>query len=524
MINNKRKLLENYHGEATARKTNEAREDAIASTMKRWCDSLRREVLCPVSKEMAELSRPLRNGLLSPPMEKVRTLASELKVSHMADVATVINSFYVLGWCLRAMDAVKQRPHVGEIRDLLTTIESGRFKMTESRCVRMLKSLSSRALIWQAKAKKCLAPVPGEKRKYDVAMLKVILKAVKQIPIILPEEVRVWNTIEDGGHRHCICGGPSDGSFMMGCDSCDRWFHGYVPKLKEVAHLNPPCGRLLLTSASAASKCVKISKETGEAMTEWICPLCTKNGAPNGDVTSNDAATQNLDAEADSSNELNLYRSHNDVSPLAPDTRSLWPPFGLQDSQACTEAFGKENSVNEFDSASWKRKAEQSTSAAALLAKQAQARKSVPVHRTPQNAQQTVAPACKPAAKTILSVAKVAPIHKQAPNSTSMAGPVTQTYTGPARVGPACTKDGTSMPVATARPSQQPHQSKSAATVPPRPVTASAPQQLSSNPMVAQNSARAPPPSSNMAQLQSIANLDTIGRLNWVASKFEDSI
>merc|ERR1712232_473576 len=104
--------------------------------------------------------------------------------------------------------------------------------------------------------------------------------------------------------------------------------------------------------------------------------------APNGDATSNDAATQNLDAEADSSNEFHLYRSHNDVSPLAPDPRSLWPPFGLQGSQACIEAFGKENSVNEFDSAAWKRKAEQ----AALLARQAQARKSAPVHRTPQQA------------------------------------------------------------------------------------------------------------------------------------------
>jgi len=250
-------------------------------------------------------------------------------------------------------------------------------------------------------------------------------------------------------------------------------------------------------------------------MTEWICPICTKNcGAPNGDATSNDAATQNLETEADSSNDVHLYRSHNDVSPLAPDTRSLWPPLGLQGSQACIEAFGKENSlmVNEFDTASWKRKAEQATSAA-LLARQAQARKSVPVHRTPQQSQQTVAPAGKPSTKNTI-VSKAASIHMQAPNSASTARPMTQMYAGPARVGgPACPQDAPSRPGATARPPQQPSQSKSAVTAPPRPVTAPAPHQLSSNSIVAQNAARVPPPSSNMAQLQSIANLDTIGRL-----------
>ena len=251
-------------------------------------------------------------------------------------------------------------------------------------------------------------------------------------------------------------------------------------------------------------------------MTEWICPICTKNcGAPNGDATSNDAATQNLETEADSSNDVHLYRSHNDVSPLAPDTRSLWPPLGLQGSQACIEAFGKENGlmVNEFDTASWKRKAEQATSAA-LLARQAQARKSVPVHRTPQQSQQTVAPAGKPSTKNTI-VSKAASIHMQAPNSASTARPMTQMYAGPARVGggPACPQDAPSRPGATARPPQQPSQSKSAVTAPPRPVTAPAPHQLSSNSIVAQNAARVPPPSSNMAQLQSIANLDTIGRL-----------
>ena len=43
--------------------------------------------------------------------------------------------------------------------------------------------------------------------------------------------------------------GPSDGSFMLGCDNCDRWYHG---------------------------SCMKIDKETGDALSKWICPPCTR--------------------------------------------------------------------------------------------------------------------------------------------------------------------------------------------------------------------------------------------------------
>ena len=33
-------------------------------------------------------------------------------------------------------------------------------------------------------------------------------------------------SLTGSGERYCFCGGPSDGSFMLGCDDCDRWFHG----------------------------------------------------------------------------------------------------------------------------------------------------------------------------------------------------------------------------------------------------------------------------------------------------------
>ena len=48
---------------------------------------------------------------------------------------------------------------------------------------------------------------------------------------------------------YCICRGPDDHRWMIGCDVCEDWFHG---------------------------ECVKLDKETGEKLVErFVCPNCT---------------------------------------------------------------------------------------------------------------------------------------------------------------------------------------------------------------------------------------------------------
>lgn len=103
-----------------------------------------------------------------------------------------------------------RKPKVEEIRSLLSHSDSGQFKLPEAKCVRMLRSIASRALIWQAKAKRALMPIAGEVKPYDLAVLRELLVAAKEIPFAMPEETQVWNTIEDQGTRHCVCGGKND--------------------------------------------------------------------------------------------------------------------------------------------------------------------------------------------------------------------------------------------------------------------------------------------------------------------------
>ncbi|EED95134.1 predicted protein [Thalassiosira pseudonana CCMP1335] len=150
----------------------------------------------------------------------------------------------------------------------------------------MLKSMSSRALIWQAKAKKALLAKAGSTQPFDMVLLKELLFAAKQIPVTMPEEARILSTLEDRGLRHCVCGGPSDGSLMLGCDNCDRWYHG---------------------------SCMKVDKATSEALTKWVCPPCTNKGSVKQPI---------------------------DISTHAPDPKSLWPPFGLRSSEGAVEALG----------------------------------------------------------------------------------------------------------------------------------------------------------------------------------------
>ncbi|KAF4587121.1 Set1 complex component spp1 [Ophiocordyceps camponoti-floridani] len=55
---------------------------------------------------------------------------------------------------------------------------------------------------------------------------------------------------ESDNGPYCICRGPDDHRWMIGCENCEDWFHG---------------------------ECINITKETGESLIEkFICPNCTK--------------------------------------------------------------------------------------------------------------------------------------------------------------------------------------------------------------------------------------------------------
>jgi len=158
--------------------------------------------------------------------------------------------------------------------------------------------------------KKVLTPIPGESKPYDLDVLRELANAADDIPLDLPLEGRIATVLEDEGMRHCVCGGPSDGRFMLSCDDCGEWFHGH---------------------------CVKVMKDSLDDHEEWRCPSCSKSPiAP--ETLDLDSFHEKYDADVD--NESNSC-DHGDFSPKAPDTSSMWPPFGLLASDKAIEVLGE---------------------------------------------------------------------------------------------------------------------------------------------------------------------------------------
>lgn len=108
---------------------------------------------------------------------------------------------------------------------------------------------------------------------------------------------------------------------MLGCDNCDRWFHG---------------------------SCMNIDKATGDALSKWICPPCSKL-SPTEAVKVQQTYGIPIDEKQLSAHEINnqqlnqplLAHPHHGISPHAPNPMTLWPPFGLRSSKEAVEAFGK---------------------------------------------------------------------------------------------------------------------------------------------------------------------------------------
>ena len=245
--------MEGYKVELVERKNLEAKEDAFAPNLKTWCTMVKQEVFAPLTKEQAELSRPRSSdGSMSAPMDKAMTFAETLGIASLPDCDAVLNSFKIFSWCLHALGILMRKPRIDEIRSLLKHSDSGYFKLPEAKCVRMLRSMSSKSQIWQSKVKKALMPVPGEKRPYDTTVLKELLMSSKQIPLITPEETRLWSTIEDGGTRHCMCGGETGSAVHLDHSMLlhDFFTHCYL-SLTKVRAMGASCLDVIIATGGS---------------------------------------------------------------------------------------------------------------------------------------------------------------------------------------------------------------------------------------------------------------------------------
>jgi hypothetical protein len=261
-------------------------------------------VLVPSKIEIAENSRPLADGSLSSSMLELFQDAELLGIAQYADVHVVANAFQCISWSSLAMSTLAKRPTLAEIQHVLNCCSS--LTLPDEKALRILKSMVQRTSQWQIKARKALAPKPGETRPYSMELLRSLEFGCSAVPFEVPEGSCLANAIEDKGRRYCLCGGANDGSFMLGCDKCENWFHG---------------------------RCVGIDKDTGNNLESWHCPMCNGEEAPtsNFEKTAFDFA----DIEDD---EGSLERED---SPNAPTMEKLWPPFGLLGSASSQEALGE---------------------------------------------------------------------------------------------------------------------------------------------------------------------------------------
>ena len=83
-----------------------------------------------------------------------------------------------------------------------------------------------------------------DKGEASVEELEVLLKEAQAMPIDLAKHTEI---LQSATQQYCICRAPYEG-FMIGCDTCDEWYHG-------------PCVGI---TESQAARCER-----------WICPRCS---------------------------------------------------------------------------------------------------------------------------------------------------------------------------------------------------------------------------------------------------------
>jgi hypothetical protein len=291
---------------ATERRNQEELENAQSAQLRRWC-LLVRDMIAPSTQNQVNDTRPGKSGDMSESMRAVMEEAEKLCVTIYKDVRAVENSFKCICWSIRTMEVLRRQPTAVAVEAVVA--QGQLLKLPEDKTLRSLRTLLQKVDAWNLRFRRALAPVPGESKPFDMGELHELAKSADSIPLLLPYEHRLENVIEDEGCRYCLCGGPSDGRFMVGCDKCDKWFHGV---------------------------CVGVAKADGDGLGEWFCPLCS--GSPATPLSLVEKFHDTFDFESEE-------HEDEDVASKAPDPDTLWPPFGLNDSQEAVKALGPTDSV-----------------------------------------------------------------------------------------------------------------------------------------------------------------------------------
>ena len=282
-------------------------EFKMAAQLRFWVIRVRALVMFPSTQQLATRSKPNIDGTISDPMKSVLKDAELLGIQNTCDVKAVENAFYRIAWCLVAMSIFKREPTASQI-DLVIDLAS-KIDLLDEKSIRTIKLLAQRVSSWRSRVEKALTPIPGETKPFNLEYLQLFVTSGSDIPANIPIEQRLMNVIEDKGARYCLCGGPSDGRFMLSCDKCDRWFHGH---------------------------CVNVNA-TENDVKDWTCPQCKGQTVDEKELEL-DRFHENFNvADGDDDEEDN--GAHNTKISISD---KLWPPYGLFGTPEATEILGDE--------------------------------------------------------------------------------------------------------------------------------------------------------------------------------------
>ena len=278
---------------AKVRKASQEQEDRLKDSFRYWCMLVRTKVLTPETDVDAEKGRPVYlanckkgSDLLSVPMLEVLGSASKYGIEKFPDIAVVRHSLECISWCHFALTVLMKKPKIEEVKALIDL--SAGIKLPEAKSIGMMRSMVNRTASWQAKFNKVLLPVTGESQPFEESILTELRMSFNSVPLAIPEEYMLIHTVEDRGARHCKCGSARDVRTMICCEHCTSWYH---------------------------LSCYSIPNNSDT----FKCPLCKK------------PSTAKLSAQKEPTD---------NISPHAPDPKSLWPPYGLANSPDALKALG----------------------------------------------------------------------------------------------------------------------------------------------------------------------------------------
>ena len=201
-------------------------------------------------------------------------------------------SFDSMAWYYVASEQLWGSPRLASLNGV---VAQGEALQIHPSALEPLQALNYRANEWKSEAAQIIAhPPPGA---FNLAQIKRLLDSKEHLPVRIPEERCLSAMLEDGGERYCTCRGGASGSFMIGCDHCDGWFHG---------------------------KCVGVSAKAGDILasngSKYMCPLCSaQGGIPYVPMS---AASDFVDEDDEDEEEEDEY----DISMKNAWLAGLWPP------------------------------------------------------------------------------------------------------------------------------------------------------------------------------------------------------